>query len=162
MPPVGGIAGGISSLTGRLILVSDLPPPPPSQTPPLAPPTQVVGQQVAPSTAVPVGGGPASIAIGGRKTNSLAVVSLVTALVAPFGHIIGVGGITLIIISLVTGHMARAQIKKTGEDGATLALIGLVISYIHLVLSVLLLIFLFGLIVAFITAVFHAATSSGG
>jgi hypothetical protein len=109
-----------------------------------------------------VGGGPTSIAIGGRKTNSLAVVSLVTALIAPFGHIIGVGGITLIVISLVTGHMARAQIKKTGEDGATLALIGLVISYIHLVVSALLLIFLFGLIVAFITAFFHAATSSGG
>jgi Domain of unknown function (DUF4190) len=94
--------------------------------------------------------------------NSLAVVSLVTALVAPFGHIIGVGGITLIIVSLVTGHMARSQIKKTGEDGATLALIGLIISYIHLVVTALLLIFLFGVIVAFLTAIFHAAASGGG
>jgi hypothetical protein len=146
-------------------MLSDLPPPPPSQTPPPAPspasPTQVVGQQIAPSTAVPVGDASASIAIGGRKTNSLAVVSLVTALAAPFGHIIGVGGITLIVISLVTGHMARAQIKKTGEDGATLAMIGLVISYIHLAVSILLLIFLFGLIVTFFGALIHAGTSGG-
>jgi Domain of unknown function (DUF4190) len=98
-----------------------------------------------------------SIAIGGRKTNQLAVISLVTAIVAPFGHLIGVGGITLIIVSLVTGHMARSQIKKTGEGGATLALIGLIISYVHLAVSVLLLIFLFGLIIAFVTAIFHAA-----
>ncbi|MDQ6878839.1 MAG: DUF4190 domain-containing protein [Candidatus Dormibacteraeota bacterium] len=145
--------------------MSDLPPPPPSETPPPAPspasPTQVVGQQIVPSTAVPLGDASASIAVGGRKTNSLAVVSLVTALAAPFGHIIGVGGITLIVISLVTGHMARAQIKKTGEDGATLAMIGLVISYIHLVVTILLVIFLFGLIVAFFGALIHAGTSGG-
>jgi hypothetical protein len=123
----------------------------------------MVGQQSGPSTTVPVGGTPqsTSIAIGGRKTNTLAIVSLVTALVAPFGHVIGIGGITLIIISLVTGHMARAQIKQTGEDGAVLALIGLVISYVHLIISALVLIFLFGLIVAFVTAVFHAATTGG-
>jgi hypothetical protein len=94
--------------------------------------------------------------------NSLAVVSLVTAIVAPFGHVIGVGGITLIIVSLVTGHMARSQIKKTGEDGATIALIGLIISYIHLAISALIVIFLFGLIVAFLTAIFHAAATGGG
>jgi Domain of unknown function (DUF4190) len=123
----------------------------------------MVGQQTAPSTTVPVGGTPqsTSIAIGGRKTNTLAVVSLVTAIVAPFGHVVGIGGITLIIISLVTGHMARAQIKKTGEDGAVLALIGLIISYVHLVVTALVVIFLFGLIVAFLTAIFHAATTSG-
>jgi Domain of unknown function (DUF4190) len=111
---------------------------------------------------VPTGGTPqsTSIAIAGRKMNSLAVVSLVTAVVAPFGHVVGVGGITLIIVSLVTGHMARSQIKKTGEDGATLALIGLIISYVHLAVSALLVIFLFGLIVAFLTAIFHAVASS--
>ena len=94
--------------------------------------------------------------------NQLALVSLVTAIAAPFGHIIGVGGITLIVVSLVTGHMARSQIKKTGEDGATVALVGLVISYIHLAISALIVIFLFGVIVAFVTAIFHAAASSGG
>jgi len=93
--------------------------------------------------------------------NSLAMVSLVTAVVAPLGHVIGVGGITLIIVSLVTGHMARSQIKRTGEDGATLALIGLIISYVHLAISALLVIFLFGLIVAFLGAIFHAVASGG-
>jgi Domain of unknown function (DUF4190) len=133
----------------------NLPPPPFVQ----APPTQIVGQQTAPSTAVPMGGGSSSIAVSGRQTNSLALVSLVTALVAPFGHLVGVGGFTLIIISLVTGHMARAQIRQTGEDGATLALIGLIISYIHLAISVVVVIVLFGLIVAFVTALIHAATA---
>ena len=138
---------------------SNLPPPPPPQPPA----TQAVGQQNAPSTVVPAGGAPpsTSIDVGGRRTNSLAVISLVTAIVAPFGHVIGVGGITLIIISLITGHMARSQIKRTGEDGAILALIGLIISYVHLALSALVLIFFFGLFVAFITAIFHAAATSG-
>lgn len=108
-----------------------------------------------------MGGGPGPLATGARHTNSMAVVSLVTAIVAPFGHLIGVGGITLIIISLVTGHMARSQIRQTGEDGATLALVGLIISYVHLVLTVLAIIFLFGLIVAFVTALIHAAAAGG-
>ncbi len=129
-------------------------PPPLSQT---TSATQVVGQQSAPSTTVPMGGGPASISIGGRQTNSLAVVSLVTAIVAPFGWLIGVGGITLMIISLLTGHMARAQIKKTGEGGATIALIGLIITYVHLAVSAVLVVVLFGVIVALVTAIFHAA-----
>jgi Domain of unknown function (DUF4190) len=140
---------------------SELPPPP--QAPPQAPATQIVGQQTVPSTSVPVGGTPQSMStvIGGRKTNTLAIVSLVTAIVAPFGHLIGIGGITMIIISLVTGHMARNQIKKTGEDGAVLALIGLIISYVHLVVTALVVIFLFGVVVAFLTAIFHAAASGG-
>ena len=139
---------------------TELPPPPPATQ---SPATQIVGQQTVPSTSVPVGGTPQplSTVIGGRKTNTLAIVSLVTALVAPFGHLIGVGGITLIIISLVTGHMARHQIKETGEDGAVLALIGLIISYVHLAVTALVVIFLFGVVVAFLTAIFHAAASRG-
>ncbi|HZK74980.1 MAG TPA: hypothetical protein VFD88_13365 [Clostridia bacterium] len=87
--------------------------------PPALSPTQVVGQQTAPSTTVPMGSGPGPLATGARQTNSMSVICLVTAVVAPFGHLIGVGGITLIIISLVGGHMARSQIRHTGEDGAT-------------------------------------------
>src|ERR1700730_9002971 len=139
---------------------SSVPPPPP----PPPPPTQIVGQQSAPSTTVPDTGPmppPSSINIAGRKMNSLAMVSLITAIAAPFGHIIGVGGITLIVVSLITGHMARAQIKKTGEDGATVALVGLIISYIHLAITVLIVIFFFGVILAFLTVIFHAAASSG-
>jgi hypothetical protein len=98
-----------------------------------------------------------SIAVGGRKVNSLAVISLVTALVAPFGHLTGIGGFALIIISIVTGHMALSQIKRTREEGVTLALIGLIISYVHIAVSVLVVIFLFGAIVTFLTLIFHAA-----
>ena len=90
------------------------------------------------------------------QTNSLAWVSLISAIAAPFGHLIGVGGITLIIVSLVTGHMARSQIKKTGEGGAGLALAGLIISYVHLAISVLVFIFFFGLIIAIIGGLFAA------
>jgi len=90
---------------------------------------------------------PGSI-VGPGQTNTLALVSFITALAAPFGHLIGVGGITLIIVSIVTGHMARAQIRRTGEGGGGLALAGLIISYAHLVLTALLFILFFSLIIA--------------
>ena len=138
---------------------NELPPPPSMPPPPPGSPTQVVGQQSAPSTAVPVSYGASqstSVIIAGRKTNQLAIVSLVTALVAPFGHLVGIGGITLIVISLVTGHMARAQIKQTGEDGGTLALVGLIISYAHLVISAIILFVFFSAIVAFFVFLLHA------
>jgi len=131
---------------------TELPPPPP---PPSS--TRVVGQEIAPATAVPTTAAP-PIAAG--QTNTLAVVSLVSAIGAPFGHLIGVGGITLIIVSIVTGHMARSQIKKTGERGDGLALAGLIISYVHLALTVLVVIFFFSLIVAFIVGIFGATSTA--
>jgi uncharacterized protein DUF4190 len=139
---------------------NELPPPPPMQPPQAAPPTQIVGQQSAPSTAVPVGSGlpqSASFTVA-QKTNQMAIISLVTALVAPIGHCIGIGGITLIIVSLVTGHMARRQIKQTGEGGAELALIGLIISYAHLAIATIVAILYFSFIVAWLALVFHAGS----
>jgi len=96
---------------------------------------------------------PSSIAALGQ-TNTLALVSFITAIAAPFGHLVGVGGITLIIVSIVTGHMARAQIRRTGEAGGGFALAGLIISYAHLVITVLLFIVFFGLIIAVISGLF--------
>ena len=84
----------------------------------------------------------------GRRTNSAAVISLVSALLAPVGHCIGVAGITLIVISLVTGHMALAEINRTGEDGSGYAVAGLIISYAHLVITALVVLFFFNLVVA--------------
>jgi hypothetical protein len=98
--------------------------------------------------------GPGYTAANRGQTNTLAVVSLVAALGAPFGHLIGVGGVTLAIVSIVTGHMARSQIRKTGEQGDGLALAGLIISYIHLAVVAVLLVFFFGLIMAFIAGIF--------
>jgi len=59
------------------------------------------------------------------KLNSLAVVSLATA-VTGFGAVAGV----------ITGHVALAQIKKTGEAGRPAALAGVVIGYVFLGLGV--------------------------
>jgi hypothetical protein len=137
---------------------------PPAGLPSQPPSTQVVGQQSHPSTVVPVGGSPiqTSTVVGGRRINTLAVVSLVTALVAPFGHVTGIGGLALILTSIVTGHMARAEIRRTGEEGATLALIGLIISYVHIAVSALVIIFFFGVVMAILAAILHGVVTSGG
>ena len=52
------------------------------------------------------------------KLNTLAVVSLATA-VTGFGAVAGV----------ITGHIALAQIKKTGEAGRPAAIAGVVLGY---------------------------------
>jgi hypothetical protein len=136
---------------------------PPAEMP-SSPSTQVVGQQSHPSTVVPVGGAPiqTSTLVGGRHINTLAVVCLVTALVAPFGHVTGLGGLALILTSIVTGHMARAEIRRTGEEGAVLALIGLIISYVHIAVSALIVIFFFGVVMAILAAILHAVVTSAG
>jgi hypothetical protein len=127
---------------------SDLPPQP-SPTP-----TQVAGQQVAPSTAVPIGpaGGPYLPAAG--HYNTLAVVSLATGVGSFFAHIVpGLGGFTVALIAVITGYMARKQIKETGERGMGLAIAGMVIGALHLLLiviaifAVLFLIFVVGIAV---------------
>ncbi len=99
----------------------------------------------------------AGVAVAGQ-TNTLAVVSLVTAIIAPFGHFTGIGGLTLTIVSIVTGHMARRQIRQTGERGDGFALAGLIISYVHLALTALVFIFFFGIIIAAIAALLAATT----
>jgi len=57
------------------------------------------------------------------KLNTLAVVSLATALTG-FGVIAGI----------ITGHIALAQIKRTGENGRPLALSGIIIGYASIAL----------------------------
>src|ERR1700704_2920803 len=110
---------------------------PPTELPSASPSTQVVGQQSHPSTVVPMGGSPiqTSTVVGGRRINTLAVVSLVTALVAPFGHVTGIGG---------------------------LALIGLIVSYVHVAVSALVIIFFFGVVMAILAAILHGVATSGG
>jgi hypothetical protein len=36
------------------------------------------------------------------------------------------------IVAVITGHVARSQIKRTGEAGANLALAGLIVGYISI------------------------------
>jgi hypothetical protein len=61
-----------------------------------------------------------------RRTNGFAVAALVCSL-ATF-VVCGIGS----ILGIVFGHVARSQIKRTGEDGAGLALAGLIIGYVCL------------------------------
>jgi hypothetical protein len=65
-----------------------------------------------------------------RRTNSLAVASLVCGLAQPFL------GLTT-IPAIVLGYAARGQIRRTGEDGSGLATAGLVLGWIGAVVAVL-------------------------
>jgi hypothetical protein len=130
-------------------------------TPPTAPgqatPTQIVGQQSQPSTPVPAPPPGTIVAAPGTPNNSLAVVSLVTAVGSFLGHIIPfVGGFVLAVVAVITGHMALSQIKKTGEPGKGLATAGLIIGYIHIAVITLVFVFLFSFIVAIFAAIFTA------
>jgi hypothetical protein len=94
--------------------------------------------------------------------NTLAVVSLVAAILSFVGNIVPlVGWFTLALIAIVTGHMARRQIRQTGEGGMGLATAGLVIGYIHLALIGVVLVFFFGLFMAILAAIFGAVSSGG-
>ncbi len=78
-----------------------------------------------------------------QPTNTLAIVSLVTSILG------------LSIIGIVTGHVARGQIRRSGEGGAGIALAGLIIGYVVLVIEVAVILALVGVFVI-------AGSSSGG
>jgi hypothetical protein len=66
-------------------------------------------------------------------TNSLAIVSLVAGIVSWFAVPV-LGG----IVAVIAGHMARSQIRRTGERGDGMATAGLILGYLHLAVVVLL------------------------
>ena len=68
---------------------------------------------------IPAGGGMSP------STNGFAIVSLITALV-------GLGG----VLAVIFGHIARSQIRRTGERGWGMATAGLIIGYIGIVVGV--------------------------
>jgi len=121
--------------------------------PPAGPQTQIAGQQFEPSTTVPhAPPAPLYRPATGTPTNSLAIVSLVAGIMSFFAHIIpGVGGFTVAIVAIVTGYMARQQIRQSGEQGMWMATAGIVIGILHIaliaiiVLGVLFAIFVLGL-----------------
>ena len=82
---------------------------------------------VPPPSPFPVGG----VSAVARPTNTLAIVSLAAGIagyVLPHPFIAG-------IVAIITGHMARGQIRRTGEGGGALALAGLLLGYLHFVIS---------------------------
>jgi hypothetical protein len=58
-----------------------------------------------------------------RSTNRLAIVSLVLSLAGLVTY-----GLTS-IVGIVLGHLARGQITRTGEQGAGLAVAGIIVGY---------------------------------
>jgi uncharacterized membrane protein YjfL (UPF0719 family) len=66
-------------------------------------------------------------------TNTLAIISLVTGL-ASFLILPLLGA----VVAVITGHLARGQIRQTGESGSGLALAGLILGYVNLLLAVIL------------------------
>jgi hypothetical protein len=117
----------------------------PSNLPPQAPSsgsTQIAGQQVY---------APAGAATG---INSLAIVSLAAGIGSFIAHIPvpGFGGGTVALIAVITGFIARNQIRESGERGMGMATAGLIIGAVHLaflalvVIAVIFAIFYFGLV----------------
>ena len=88
-----------------------------------------------------------------RATNTLALVSLISGIASWF-----VVPIVGAIVAVITGHMAKGQIRRTGEQGDTYATVGLVLGYIHLAVVALILVFVLLLLVGAFAAI---RTTSG-
>ena len=81
---------------------------------------------------------PVAVAPFVARTNGLAIASLACGL-AQF-----VFGPLATIPAIVFGHMARYQIKRTGEQGDGLALAGLILGWATVILGILLLLIVVG------------------
>jgi len=143
--------------------VSQVPPPPPPSTPYGTPPTEISGQQTTPSTVVPgepAGGGYAPPAA--TQQNQLATISFIASLVSFVAHVIpGLGGFTVALVAVITGFMARNQIKQSGEQGMWMANAGIVIGLIHIGLILLVVLAFLFLIFVLGVALFGIAAHSG-
>jgi len=95
------------------------------------------------------------------QTNTLAIISLVAGVGSFFAHVIpGVGGFTVAVVAIVTGYMARNQIKQTGEQGMGLATAGMVIGIVHIALIVAVIVGIFILVFIFGIAMLGLSRSS--
>jgi zinc transporter ZupT len=87
------------------------------------------------------------------QTNTLAIVSLISGIVSWFAVPV-IGG----VVAVITGHMAKGEIRRTGEQGDTLATVGLVLGYLHLAVVLLVVVILL-VIFAGTFAIIRSATS---
>ena len=85
-----------------------------------------------------------------RRMNPLAVVSLVFGVLQIGLWFIGAA------VAIITGHIARHQIRRTGDNGSGMALAGLILGYVGLALSVLALV---GIVTAVVTIGPHQVQS---
>ena len=74
---------------------------------------------------------PAYGAYAAPKTNTLAIVSLVSS-IAAFVILPFIGS----IVGIITGHMSLSQIKRTGEQGRALGLWGTILGYVGIGLAI--------------------------
>jgi hypothetical protein len=94
------------------------------------------------------------------RTNTLAIISLATGIGSFFAHIIpGIGGFTISLIAVITGYMARQQIKQTGEKGMGLATAGMVIGAVHILLIGIVVVVLLFVVFVLSIALFGAAAT---
>ncbi|WP_430648064.1 DUF4190 domain-containing protein [Agromyces sp. GXS1127] len=114
---------------------------------------------MAPPAGTAYGAAPAAYAAAPAWTPPVVPPQNVMAWVA-FG--LGLGSLLLgplsSIAAIVCGHIARAQIRRTGEQGAGAALTGLIFGY---VLTILILVAIV-LYVLFVVAIIAATTYSSG
>jgi hypothetical protein len=96
----------------------------------------------------PPGYQPAGYPPAWRPTNQMAIAALVCGCAQIFFWLLAA------IPAIILGHMARRQIRQTGEAGDGMALAGLILGYAGLVLSI-------GGIIAIIALVAVASHSSG-
>lgn len=94
---------------------------------------QAPGSTTPPAYAAPsYGAAPAYGAYSApRKTNTLAVVSLISSLVG-FFILPFIGS----VVGIITGHMSLSQIKRTGEGGRGLGLAGTIVGWVGLALAI--------------------------
>lgn len=79
-----------------------------------------------------------------QKTNTMAIVSVIAGALGWFA-----APVLASIVAVITGHMARSQIRASGgtENGDGLAVAGLVLGYVSLLLG---LIALIGVVLMFV------------
>ena len=131
------------------------PPPPPAPDYGTQQPAPAYGQrapadgQPAPAYGQPAPGYGQPYGQPAKKTNVLAIVSLIAS-IAGFVIAWGIGS----IVGIICGHISLSQIKKTGEEGRGLAVAGLIVGYIGLALAIL------GFIIFFV--ILGSIAASGG
>lgn len=86
--------------------------------------------------APPVTAYPPAVYAYGPRTNSLAIASLVTGILSwvlcPF---------LAAVLAVIFGHVARGQVKQSGEGGGGMALAGLILGYVNIGLSAVFVVF---------------------
>lgn len=131
-----------------------------SQAPAPPAPNQAIGQQTAPSTIVPH---TPELAAAQKAHNGLAMVSLITGILSFFGHIIPIiGGSTLAIVAIITGLIARNQVRGTGEEGMTAATVGVVLGVANLAMTLLVVVVILFLIFVLGIGLFGIAARGNG